>query len=312
MRGRKAILLVAALALGAALHLSADTEAEARIRFERALELFQQSETNEAFLELRRITDSPMASRLHPDAWYWKGRIRLAEERGTEAARHFAHVTENYPDHPRADESRYQQARATAVAGDHQRALVLFESFLSSYPDSPFAGNAHYWSGESLMALGHREDAARLFETVLSEYPRSFRADAARYRLSLIQLSEREQQLQRLLQWSHEEHLRTIEASRRSQQAYEDALAAYEAAIGGELSADAREVAALRAEIARLVTELDTVRTSLAELALTRDGRAFAEGELAERLRLAQIKEQALQVKERLLLELDRSRGGAQ
>lgn len=312
MSGRRAVLFVAVLLLVTGWHLSADTEAEARGRFERAIELFQHGESEQAFLELRQITDSTAASRLHPDALFWKGQIRLAEQRGDEAARYFERVAHDYPGHPRVGEARYQRARATAVAGDHQRALILFEEFLDRHPDSAFVGNAYYWSGESLMALGHRDDAAKLYETVVREYPRSFRAEAAEYRLSLIRLSEREQQLQRLLQWSHEEHLRSIEAARRSQEAYEDALAAYQAAIDGRVSADAREVAALRAEIARLVRDLEMTRASLAELALLRDGREFAEGELAERLRLAQIKEDALRVKERLLLELDRGRGSTQ
>ncbi len=311
MRGPRAIPLVALLLFAVGWQLSAETEAEAAARFERAITLFQQGDGDEAFVELRRITNSSGAVRLHADAYFWKGRIRLAQERGSEAAFYFERVARDYPGHPRVSEARYHRARASVVAGDYERALVLFEEFLDSYPESPFAGNAYFWSGESLMALGRREEAARLYEAVVRDYPRSFRAEAAEYRLSLIELSEREQQLQRLLRWSHEEHLRTIEASRRSQEAYEDALAAYQAATEGRISADAQEVAALRAEIARLVTELGDARASLAELALLRDGREFVEGELAQRLRLAQIKEDALRVKERLLLELDHARGEA-
>lgn len=304
MKYRGSILLLSGLMLAAVPLLYGDTQAAARRLFDEAIVLFQSGELEQAAMQLRRVTESAAAEQLHPEAWYWLGRVRLVQQDGVAAARYFDHVIRSYPDHPRVSDAFYHRARARLSTGEYQAALVQFEGFVSRYPDSDYVANAYYWAGEALLALGHRERAARLFQTVIDEYPTSFRVEAAGYRLSLIELGERDEQLQRLLQWSHEEHLRTIEAFRRSRSAYEEALAAYRDGVDGTLSADERQVARLRAEIAELVTQLDAARAELQRVREAR-GDVAVEGELANRLRVAEIKEQALLVKERLLRDLE-------
>ena len=310
MKYRVRVLLLCALWLLLTAALSAETQQASRERFDQAMTLFAEGELEQAAQQLRRVAESATAERLHPEAWFWLGRVRLAQQDSVEAGRYFDHLINSYPDHPRVPEALYHRARAQLIGGDYQTALVQFEEFVSRYPDSAYVANAYYWSGEALLALGHRERAARLFETVVDNYPTSFRVEAAGYRLSLIELSERDEQLQRLLQWSHEEHLRTIEAFERSRRAWEEALAVYRDGAAGELSADERDVARLRQSIAELANQLDAARAELQQVRAARGDAVAVEGDLANRLRVAEIKEQALLVKERLLrdLEMERAR----
>ncbi|TVR00571.1 MAG: outer membrane protein assembly factor BamD [Spirochaetaceae bacterium] len=279
--------------------------ADGRARFDEAIEYFSRSEFEAAATRLRQITESPSAQALHPEAFYWLGRTRLAQLDAAEATRYFDHLITTFPSHPRVTEARYHRARAAFIAGDVQRALVEFEAFIRGAPDSPFVANAWYWAGESLLALGLREEARALFDTVVREFPTSFRVEAARYRMSLIDLSEREEQLQRLLQWSHEEHLRTIESFRRAQAAWMDAVDAYRAAAEEADASDPGMVGALRTEIAGLLTRLARAEAEIAELRALGSHTPTAEGDLANRLRLAELKEATLRVKEQLLFDVE-------
>ncbi len=305
-RSRVFLSVCALLVLPASLIAGAD----GRARFDEAIAHFSRSEFESAALRFRQITESPSAQALHPEAFYWLGRTRLAQLDAGEARRYFDHVITTFPNHPRVADARYHRARAAFVAGDAQRALVEFEAFIRGEPESPFVANAWYWAGESLLALGRREEARALFDTVVREFPTSFRVEAARYRISLIDVSEREEQLQRLLQWSHEEHLRTIESFRRAQVAWMDAIDAYRAAAEENGVSDPGMVGALRTEIAGLLTRLAQAEAEIAELRALGSHTPTAEGDLANRLRLAELKEATLRVKEQLLLGIESQGGG--
>jgi TolA-binding protein len=282
----------------------AELEFDARVRFDQAMTYFSQGNYEQATIRLRQVTESPAAQDLHPDAFYWLGRARLAQNDSFEAIRYFDHLIRVYPDHPRVPDATYHRARAEFIAQDYQDALLGFESFIREYPQSPYVANAYYWAGEALLTLGHRERARSLFETVVVNYPNSFRVEAAQYRMSLIALGEREEQLQRLLQWSHEEHLRTIESFRRAQSAWMDAIAAYRDAAEGTLHGSAAEIAALRAQIAELLTRIAQSHADVPGVYPDRSAPPTAESDLAARLHLAELKEAALLIKEQLLREI--------
>ncbi len=88
--------------------------------------------------------------------------------------------------------------------------------------------NAYFWVGESLYALGKLDQALSVFRKVLRDYPASFKAEAAQYRVSLIELGRKEAELAKLLKWSHENSLKTIEEFQRRERAYEQAIETYQ------------------------------------------------------------------------------------
>lgn len=206
-----------------ALPLSAS---EGAALFDEGLRHFSESRWEEAQESFEQLVDHEQFA---ADALFWSGRSLLEQERYEPAIDQFQRLIEEYPEHPDAEEAAYQVGRAFFRKGDREQAIVEFEEFLREFPDSDFAGNALYWSGESLMALGRFDEARVLFEQVVTEHPRSYRAEAARYRMELIELGARERELLELLRWSSEEQLRlsdelrTLREDRRRDVASEDA-----------------------------------------------------------------------------------------
>jgi tetratricopeptide (TPR) repeat protein len=137
---------------------------------------------------------------------------------------------------PKADdraEAIYLQGRVLHQQEEFEAAIREFQAFLAAYPASPFAANAWFWSAESLYGLGRLEEASVLYQKVIREYPTSAKVEAAQYKASLIGLTQREQELSRLLKWSHEEFLRTIEEYQRRQESSDQAIEALQKRISG-------------------------------------------------------------------------------
>jgi hypothetical protein len=146
------------------------------------------------------------------------------------------------------------------------------------------------------------------------EYPKSAKLEASRYRLSLLEFKKRENELLKLLQWSHEEALKSVEEFRRREKAYEQAIAAYQR----KLSSPAESVAG--AEAAAALEQLRSENLALKEAIADLEAQlaAVSEGatdtsveELQQRLndienreKALQIKADALALKERLLQKL--------
>jgi Tfp pilus assembly protein FimV len=117
-----------------------------------------------------------------------------------------------------------------------------------------------YWSGECLYALGRLEEAERAFQAVVQNFPSSVKVEASAYRISLIGLEYRQRELLKLLTWSHEESLRSVEDFRRREKAYEASIALYQKQISdskrGAASDQDKTLADLRAQVADLGSQL--------------------------------------------------------
>ncbi|MBA7639746.1 Cell division coordinator CpoB [subsurface metagenome] len=145
-----------------------------------------------------------------------------------DAERNLEFFLAGYPEHPDYPEAYYQKGRLLFRQGELESGIQLLQSFINRYPDSPFLPNAYFWIGESLYLLGQLEEAAAVCNKIQLEYPKSFKVEAARYRLSLIEFKKREIELLKLLKWSHEESLKTVEEFQRREKSYEQAIAAYQ------------------------------------------------------------------------------------
>jgi tetratricopeptide (TPR) repeat protein len=115
--------------------------------------------------------------------------------------------------------------------------------------------------GESLYFLGRLPEAEKLYKAIGERYPDSVKAEAAQYRLALIQFKYREDELLTLLKWSHEESLRTIEEFQRREKAYEQALAVYQRRFG-EVRRDIAETQlSLEDQLIAMKTTIDELGT---------------------------------------------------
>lgn len=260
MKKRPFWIVPALLALLLAAPITAQEEAlSPEALLQEGITRFQQGAFEQGLLRFREALLNAEEQSVEADAYFWIAKSAMALDRLNEAEQNLEYYLMNYPDNRYYSEANYQRGRLLFLQSDYQSAIQAFQQFLEEYPDSPFVANAYYWTGESLYELGRLEEAERLFRTVVREFPTSFRVEAARYRLSLIELKEREEELLRLLQWSHESFLAAQEEFQRRQTGYEEALDEYQ----GRLASGASEGA--RAEITRLsgrVRELEELLSS--------------------------------------------------
>jgi TolA-binding protein len=306
-----ALLFVAGL-LGAGICLPTVLGAqssEARLR--EGLSHFREGRYQQAAASFQGIIEEGSASEaatVKGEAYYWAARSYLALNLYDEAARNLELFLTSYPEHRLYPDALYQKGRLLFLQGEPENAILVFEQFLEAYPDHELVANALYWSGESLYSLGRLDEAARVFAEVVNDYPASFKVSDAGYRLSLIEFKKREDELMKLLKWSHEETLRVTEEFQRREKAYEQAIAIYQRRLSaaGEAaeSAAVGEAAALRSENERLRQRITALETQLA----AQGGQDAETGalyeELENRRQLLEAKAEALAVKEALLQTL--------
>ena len=191
-------------------------------------------------------------------ALFWSARTRMVLGRYDEAADLLDRFAYEYPGHPYLEESAYQRARIFHIQEQHEAAVQALTEFVVVYPASELYPNAVYWTGEAVFALGRLSEAERLFAEVVDRYPASFRAEAARYRLDVIDLVRRERELLTLLQWSHEEYLAAVESFQRRERSNQEALRSYRERLVGLSSDDFRqEIEVLHQRIAELEAGVD-------------------------------------------------------
>ena len=253
------------------------------------------------------------------DAYYWISRAYMAIGNYEEASRDLEYFLANYPANPNISDALYQKGRLLYLQGDPEGAIQVFDRFITEYPDSDFAGSAYFWLGECLFSLGQLDEAARVFNKVIVDHPKSVKLEAARYRLALIEFKKRENELLKLLQWSHEEALKSVEEFRRREKAYEQAIAVYQKKLSSpdESGTSAETGAALDQLRSENQALKDTIANLEAQLAAVPEGgSAETSAELQQRLKVIANREKALQVKADALaakeLLLQTSNEGAQ
>ncbi len=281
---------------------------------DQGIERFSEGDYRQAILLFRELLLDPEYERYHGDAYFWIAKSALGLGQLEEASRNLEYFLANYPSHPNYEEATYQRGRLVFLQGDFEGAFQLLSAFVKWFPTSPYVSSAVYCRGESLFSLGQYDRAQELFARVIQEYPRSHRVEAARYRLSLIDLTKRENELLKLLRWSHEEYLQALEEFERQERSLDEAVGAYQESLARQSPGDFRsEILRLEAQIAELEEEIAAKEDEIRQLqfALDRSGRVGSEGEaeLLRRSRLLDIKAQTLRLKEELLLSIENREG---
>ena len=227
------------------------------------------------------------AGELRAEGAYWAVMTHLAAGNPSLAEKTIETFLISFPEHPKTADLLYQQGRAAYLQNDYERALRNFQSYITRYPQGENLPAAVFWSGESLYFLGRLPEAEKLYKAIGERYPDSVKAEAAHYRLSLIQFKYREDELLTLLKWSHEESLRTIEEFQRREKAYEQALSVYQRRFG-EVR---RDIAETQLSLEDQLIAMKTTSDELQRRIQQKDVRiAELENrlELAERERVAQ------------------------
>jgi len=222
-----------------------------------AIDRYEAGQFEQALVTFRELLARDDFQALHGDAYFWIARSAIALGRLNEAADNLEFFLANYPDNPYYVEGVYENGRLLHLQGDFEQSIQALERFIDRYPQSPFVANAYYWLGESLMSLGHYDRAEEAFRVVSERYPRSYRSEPARYRLSIIELRRREEELLKLLQWSHEEYVKAVEEFQEREDSYEAAIADYQRQIANDSELS------LQSEVRRLNRQVQELQRRL-------------------------------------------------
>ncbi|HUX50134.1 MAG TPA: tetratricopeptide repeat protein [Spirochaetia bacterium] len=288
---------------------------------------FSQSAYSAALPKFRELTAHAGDTSFVPyaaDGYFWLGKTSLALNDLNEAQQNIEYFLMHYPHHPAYPEADYLKARILFLQQDYQQAIQAFQDFIARFPSSPFIASAYYWSAESLYDLGQLDSARKLFIAVVQQYPTSSRAEAAQYRLSLIAQKGREEELLKLLQWSHEESLQAVDDFQQKEKTYQEAILAYQKQLSGQGgNALTEEVTRLSGQIQQLqatISDRDQTIKSLtqkiADLQAQISGTGASTPQAsqpatdAQREELLNLRQRATALKQYFQSELNKSQGG--
>jgi len=219
-------ILAGAFTLLYAINLSAGEALEDEYLY--GLDLFKEARYEQSARLFQVVLDSPDSKDYHGSASFWLMRNYFEMDDLDKASQLVEDFLLNYPNHELNQDARYYKGRILYLQGEYDKTIHFFSSFLTAYPSSPFYGNALFWIGESLYAMGRFDEAAEIYGNLLEQFPRSVKTEATRYRLSLIEYRNREEELLKLLQWSHEEFLKSSAEYEQKEKEFNQALDVYQ------------------------------------------------------------------------------------
>lgn len=331
MKHARTLLILSSLLLLGSTVLSAQVApADPAVRMlSQGKQFFQQGRYADALSSFRELSMS--SGSLQAEAIFWQVKSALALNRLDDAQVTLEAWLAKYPKDPNRVEGLYLRARILYLSADIPAAVAAFSAFLEHNKASAFSGNACYWLAEGLMSLGKLDEAETFFRKVLTEYSTSFKVEAASYKLGLITLKRREEELLALLTWSHEENIKNIDDFQRREFAYQEAIRAYQTRLLRLAPEDFKaELQILQGRFEQVQTRLTAAearrdelnaqlkdaqtrllaaneRVALLEKELTRatSGTSGVQELLEERQRLLDAKEEALRQKEKALEALE-------
>jgi outer membrane protein assembly factor BamD (BamD/ComL family) len=293
----------------------------------KGIEFFRRGKYNEAIASFKYVLVDPTMTAQHPDAYFWIGKSYMGLGNYDEASRNLEYFISRYTTHFHYSEAVYQKGRILFLQKEYENAIAQLSDFAEKYPTSPFISNAYFWIGESLFMLGHFEEAVSVYRQIVQKYPESYKFEASKYRIALLELKKREDELLKLLKWSHMETMKTQNEYRKREKTYEQAIAMYQKRLGVSESPTGavtvtdenvkEELARRESEINRLKQENDALKKQIEYLSgggtgisqFDESGKAMTDQEqrIQNEQRLLRIKEDALAVKERLLKVLEQT-----
>ena len=197
---------------------------------------------------------------LQGTAYYWISRSYIAQNLLDKAEDNLNFFLQNYSKNKLYPEAVYQKGRLLFKKNKYDMSIQFFYKFIKSYPENPYISNSYYWIAESLYSLGHLEEAKNIFSMIIREYPNSYKIEASNYKLSLITLKFRENELLKLLKISHEEYLKALEEFQHKEKGYEQSISNYQRKLSITSSDDQKKL------ISEMSNELLNKNQSLSEM----------------------------------------------
>lgn len=259
-----------------------------------AVEIFKEGRYNEAIEEFDRLLVT-MKTKKYPDAChYYIGSSYYYLKDYKRAKPNFETVVKKYRPGSYHSESLYLLGRCELMMGNYSMSIRYFDEYVRRYPKQSYADNSLYWKAEALISMDDVEAGRRVLGQLLDRYPYGNKADAARFKLRLMELEERiaEQQKRQRESGSglggegEEAYIDEIAGLKEREKSYQD------------------EIKKLNNRVDQLKTQIDTLKR-IAEASEDEEGMVIQEKlqVLASWENLLGLKEQALTEKER---ELDR------
>jgi TolA-binding protein len=274
------------------------------------IDQFRNSQYDKAILLFHNVILDPNAGTQKAAAYLLIAKSYMAIGKLDDAAHNLEFYLATYPGAADYEEASYQKGRLLFMQEEYESAVQVLQAFISGYPKSSLVSSAWFWVGESMYGLGHLDDALAVYQMIVIDYPTSAKVEAAQYKVSLIQLSKKEVELSKLLKWSHEEFLRSVEEYQNREKAYVQAIEAYQKRLAGSGSQEDRKVIAdLQQQLAKKTDEAALLAAQLRAGGTTP---ATVPGASDQNLRLEKMleaKEAALALKESYLLWLTTNGG---
>jgi len=206
-------------------------------RFQNGTQLYNSSRWQEAAAEFRRAQEISTSIGNWSQALYWVILSELAYSDYGSAIRDMDELEITAPLSSFTRDMAYHRGRVYFNQGYFDDALLYFTRYINSVQNitdpetTDRIAAAYFWMGECLFSMMQYDDAIRFYTWVIDRYPDSPKKEISTYRIDLIKQKKIEAELLALLQWSHEESLRTSEDYQRRIRSYEQALNSYQRRI---------------------------------------------------------------------------------
>jgi len=304
---RKAILPIVLLALALCLQQAFTQASGPGSDLKDGIDQFRNGQYDKAILLFHNVTLDPNAGAQKAAAYLLIAKSYMATGKLDDAAHNLEFYLATYPGAADYEEASYQKGRLLFMQEDYQSAIQSLQTFITTYPKSSFTSSAWFWAGESMYGLGRLDDALAVYQKIATDYPTSVKVEAAQYKVSLIQLRKKEVELAKLLKWSHEEFLKSVEEYQNREKVYVQAIEAYQKRLAASGSEEDRKIIAdLQQQLARKTDEAAQLKAGSAAPSVT------PSADQTNRLqRLLAAKETALALKETYLLWLAANGGAA-
>jgi tetratricopeptide (TPR) repeat protein len=318
-------LVSVVLAVSCLLPIAAGAQSSGAARdLKDGIEQFRNGLYDKAILLFHNVILDPSATAEKPQAYLLIAKSSIAIGKLADAGSNLEFYIANYPDASDYPEALYQKGRLLFLQDDLESALQVLALFIQGYPGSAFVSSAWFWAGESLSGLGRLDDALTVYQKIVTDFPSSVKLEAAQYRISLIKLQKKEVELAKLLKWSHEEFLRSIEEYQNREKAYEQAIEAYQKRLAGSGAAtvpapatttasaepDTAALDALRRQLGEKTDEANRLAAQIAALRAAAVASSGSSDQSAHLVRLLAAKQDALALKEKYLSWIQ-ANGGA-
>jgi len=180
-------------------------------------------------MEFRRAQEIAPTQNDWAKAIYWVILSELAYSDFGSALKDMDELQNRAPSSTYTRDMLYHRARVYYNQGFYEEALDFFNQYNNATYDSDRESEdrraaSFFWMGECLFSMGQLSEAEKFYAWVIGRYPQSPKVEAASYRIDLIKQKKIEAELLALLQWSHEESLRTSEEFQRTIRTYEHNL----------------------------------------------------------------------------------------